>query len=166
MVKSDEAEVDKFFATGAPRFWSGIGDTSIQIFGDVAIAGGKAAKLARESSLITNKVNNAQKAAKAINDIVDAVDPVTGVVNKYTKPLEDFTANGAEYAYNHPMIRKSPMRDTIAYGLGQSTSTYDSALVLRAGLGDQRALEELKTVRASIGNAMERQMGVLDDYQE
>ena len=162
----NEAEVDKFFSTGAPRFWSGIGDTSIQIFGDVAIAGGKAAKLARESSLITNKVNNAQKAAKAINDIVDAVDPVTGVVNKYTKPLEDFTANGAEYAYNHPMIRKSPMRDTIAYGLGQSTSTYDSALVLRAGLGDQRALEELKTVRASIGNAMERQMGVLDDYQE
>ena len=162
----DEAEVDKFFSTGAPRFWSGIGDTGIQIFGDVAIAGGKAAKLAKESSLITNKVTNAQKAAKAINDIVDAVDPVNGVANKYTKPLEDFTANGAEYAYNHPMIRKSPMRDTIAYGLGQSTSTYDSALILRAGLGDQRALEELKTVRASIGNAMERQMGVLDDYQE
>lgn len=162
----DEAEVDKFFSTGAPRFWSGIGDTGIQIFGDVAIAGGKAAKLARESSLVTNKITNAQKAAKAINEIVEAVDPVTGVVNKYSKPLEDFTANGAEYAYNHPMIRKSPMRDTIAYGLGQSTSTYDSALVLRAGLGDQRALEELKTVRASIGNAMERQMGVLDDYQE
>ncbi len=162
----NEAEVDKFFSTGAPRFWSGIGDTGIQIFGDVAIVGGKAAKVARESSLVTNKITNAQKAAKAINDIVDAVDPVNGVANKYTKPLEDFTANGAEYAYNHPMIRKSPMRDTIAYGLGQSTSTYDSALVLRAGLGDQRALEELKTVRASIGNAMERQMGVLDDYQE
>ena len=162
----NEAEVDKFFSTGAPRFWSGIGDTGIQIFGDVAIAGGKAAKLARESSLITNKVTNAQKAAKAINDIVDAVDPVNGVANKYTKPIQDFTANGAEYAYNHPMIRKSPMRDTIAYGLGQSTSEYDTALVLRAGLGDQRALEELKTVRASIGNAMERQMGVLDDYQE
>ena len=162
----DEAEVDKFFSTGAPRFWSGIGDTGIQIFGDVAIAGGKAAKLARESSLVTNKITNAQKAAKAINDVADAVDPTAGIVNKYTKPIQDFTANGAEYAYNHPMIRKSPMRDTIAYGLGQSTSEYDTALVLRAGLGDQRALEELKTVRASIGNAMERQMGVLDDYQE
>lgn len=162
----DEAAVDKFFATGAPRFWSGIGDTGIQIFGDVAIVGGKAAKLARESSLITNKITNAQKSAKAINEIADAVDPSLGVVNKYTKPIQDFTANGAEYAYNHPMIRKSPMRDTIAYGLGQSTSDYDTALILRAALADPRALEELKTVRASIGNAMERQMGVLDDYQE
>lgn len=162
----NEAEVDKFFATGAPRFWSGIGDTSIQIFGDVSIAGGKAAKLARQSSLVTNKITNAQKAAKAINDIVEAADTTNGITNKYSKVLDDFAANGAEYAYNHPMVRKSPMRDTIAYGLGQAKDPYDASLVMRAALADPRALEELKVVRASIGNSMERQMGILDPYQE
>ena len=159
----DEAEVDKFFATGAPRFWSGFGDTGIQIFGDVAIAGGKAAKIARESSLVTNKLTNAQKTAKAINDLADTGN---GIVTKYTKPMENFVANGAEYAYNHPMVRKSPMRDTLAYGLGQADNMYDATLIFRAAAADSRALEELKIVRASIGNAMERQIGVVDDYQK
>jgi hypothetical protein len=159
----DTAAVDKFFSTGAPRFWSGVGDVSIQVFGDVTIAGGKAAKIARESSLVTNKINNAQKAAKAINDFSDAGN---GVVNRMSKPLEDFVANGAEYAYNHPMIRKSPMRDTLAYGLGQANNTYDASLIMRAALADPRALEELQIVRASIGNPMARQQGILDPYQE
>ena len=162
----DNAAVDKFFATGAPRFWSGVGDVGIQVFGDVTIAGGKAAKAARGSSLITNKITDSQKAAKAINDIVEAADPTNGITNKYSKVLDDFTANGAEYAYNHPMIRKSPMRDTLAYGLGQANSPYDVALVMRAGLADPRALEELQAVRASIGNPMARQQGILDPYQE
>jgi len=159
----DTAAVDKFFSTGAPRFWSGVGDVSIQVFGDISIAGGKAAKIARESSLVTNKINNAQKAAKAINDFSDAGN---GVVNRMSKPLEDFVANGAEYAYNHPMIRKSPMRDTLAYGLGQANNTYDASLMMRAALADPRALEELQIIRASIGNPMARQQGILDPYQE
>jgi len=159
----DTAAVDKFFSTGAPRFWSGVGDVSIQIFGDVSIAGGKAAKIARESSLITNKINNGRKAAKAINDFADAGN---GVVNKYTPLLENFVANGAEYARNHPMIRKSPMADTAAYGLGQADNMYDASLVMRAALADPRALEELQVVRASIGNPMARQQGILDPYQE
>jgi len=162
----DAAAVDKFFATGAPRFWSGFGDTGIQIFGDVTIVGGKAAQVARRSSLVTNNINNSQKAAKAINDIVEAADPTNGITNKYSKVLDDFTANGAEYAYNHPMIRKSPMRDTLAYGLGQANSPYDVALVMRAGLADFRALDELQNVRASIGNPMARQQGILDPFQK
>lgn len=159
----DNTAVDKFFSTGAPRFWSGVGDVGIQVFGDVSIAGGKVAKVARESSLVTNKLNTAQKQMKAINDFADTG---AGVETKYTNVFENFRANGAEYAYNHPMVRKSPMRDTIAYGLGQANDMYDVSLIWRAAAADPRALEELQSVRASIGNPMARQQGILDPYQE
>ena len=159
----DPTAVDKFFATGAPRFWSGFADTGIQVFGDVTIAGGKAAKVARNSSLVTNKLNSAQKQMKAINDFVDTG---AGVETKYTGLFENFVANDAEYAIKHPMIRKSPMKDTLAYGLGQATSMYDVSLIMRAAAADPRALEELQVVRASIGNPIARQQGILDPYQE
>lgn len=159
----DSAAVDKFFSTGAPRFWSGVGDVGIQVFGDVTIAGGKAVKVARGSSLITNKLDDAKKTAKAINEFADAGN---NIENKYTPVFENFVANGSEYAYNHPMIRKSPMRDTLAYGLGQADNMYDVSLIMRAAAADPRALEELQIVRASIGNPMARQQGILDPYQE
>lgn len=184
---TNETEVDKFFSNGAPRFWSGFGDLGIQVFGDVTIAGGKAAKAARGSALITNKLDNAKKAEKAINDISAAALAPNEVVNKYSKIIDDFTANDSFYAYNHPMIKNSPLRDTLAYALGQSKDQVDefgniktvdefgnkiltgkeqTALILRAGIGDPRAVEELRKLRADIALPMNRQMGILDSYQE
>lgn len=183
---NNEAEVDKFFANGAPRFWSGLADTGIQVFGDVTIAAGKAGKVARGSELITNRLDTAKKAAKAINEIGEAT-ATTEKVNKYSTLIDDFTANDSFYAYNHPMLKNSPLRDTLAYALGQTKDQFDefgnlktvdefgnkilsgreqTGLILRAAIGDPRAAEELRKVRADLALPMDRQMGILDKYQE
>ena len=162
-------EVKKFYSTGANKFWSGFADFNIQVFGDLTIAAGKAAKIARASEYVTNslQISNTEKAAQrsmqAINDVADAG---AGVQNKYSPLLTNFATKSSAYAYNHPMIKGSPMRDTLSFALGEAKTEQDAALVLRAGLGDTRALAEITAKRGDIGDAMNRQMGVLDSYQE
>lgn len=165
---TDQTAVDDFFSQGAAKFWSGAMDFSAQVFGDVTIIGGKAAKAARGAELVTNKIGQgaagAKKAAKAINDIVDTTQ--NGITNKYTPWIEKFVENDSMYAYNHPAIRNSPVRDTVSYALGRAQTPEEVGLYLRAALNDPRALAKLKAERVDIGNAIEKQMGILDPYQE
>lgn len=162
--------VKEFYSQGSQKFWSGVGDFGIQVFGDLTIAGGKAAKIAKASEYVTNsfalanKEKAAQRMMQAVNDISDAA---TGVAtNKYTTLLDKFANNSASYAYQHPMIKNSPMRDTLAYGLGQAKTPQEASLILRAGLNDKRALAEIKAKRFDIGEAIDKQSGVLDSYQQ
>lgn len=158
--------VKKFFSEGAARTWSGVGDMGIQVFGDLTIVGGKAVKGVRASQYISDSYRGLYGAERRMKDINEIVDATSGVVNKWTPVIEKFRDNGAMYAYHHPTIRNSDARDVLAYGLGQAKSNEEVGLLLRAARGDTRALDEIKVKQADLGNAIDKQQGVLDSYQK
>jgi hypothetical protein len=161
---NDPKSVDNYFNHGSQKFWSGFADTGIQIFGDVSIAGGKAAKALRGAEAVSGGLsgaNRAEKIATAIQNVSVAEDGLQ--VNKYSRLLDDFAKNDSLYAYNHPMLKDSPARATIAHALGEATTPKDAGLVVRAGLGDPNALDEIRAVgRADLANPIGKSLGEID----
>jgi hypothetical protein len=155
--------VDDYFNHGPQKLWSGIGDVGIQFFGDVAIGVGKAGKAARASDYVTNSLLRSNSAAKRAEAIQGVTDAINGIENKYSPMLQDFVDNDFLYAYNHPMLKNSPSRDVLASALGQATSKVDAGLVVKAGLGDSKALDTIREIgRSDLANPIAKAQGELD----
>ena len=161
---NDPKSVQDYFDHGPQKIWSGVADTNIQIFGDLSIAAGKAAKIVRGSEMVTGGLTGADRAEKiadAIKGVAVAEDGLE--VNKYTTLIDDFTKNDSLFAYNHPMLKDSPARSTLANALGDASTPKDVGLVLRAGLGDPNALAQIRAAgRADLANPIGKSLGELD----
>jgi len=161
---NDPKSVENYFNHGSQKFWSGLGDFAIQIGGDVSIAGGKLAKAARGSQMVTGGLsgaNRAEKIATTIQDISVAEDGLE--VNKWSTALQDFADNDSTYAFNHPMLKNSTARGPASYALGQAKTMKDVGFVLRAVAGDPNALAEIRAVgRADLANPIGKSLGEID----
>lgn len=145
------------------KYSSGGVDVFAQLFGDISLAGGKAAKVLKASQLGVGKLNNADAVAKAAEDITKAQ---YGVNNRFTKVLKDFTDNNSTYAISHPMVKSSSNPGLLAHLLGDSVDIDETALILRSALGDPKALNNLKAQRVHISDALEAERGKLSAVDE
>jgi len=142
---------------------SGGFDLSIQLVGDVTLAAGKAVKVLKASQLGVGKLTNADAIAKAAEDITKAQ---YGEVNRMTKILDDFTANGSDYAISHPMVKSSSNPGLLAHLLGDSIDRDETALILRSAMSDPVAMDELRLQRRYITDALETARGDLSSVDE
>ena len=142
---------------------SGGFDLSIQLVGDVTLAAGKAVKVLKASQLGVGKLTNADAIAKAAEDITKAQ---YGEVNRMTKILDDFTANGSDYAISHPMVKSSSNPGLLAHLLGDSIDRDETALILRSAMSDPAAMDELRLQRRYITDALETARGDLSSVDE
>jgi hypothetical protein len=160
----DPAQRDAAFKKSAwGKGLSGGIDLVTQFFGDVTLVGGKVAKGLKASQLGVGKLTNANTVAKAAEDITKAQ---YGVNNRFTKVIDDFTANDSIYALNHPMVKSSSQPGLLAHLLGDSVDRDETAMILRSALGDPAAMDELRLQRAYITDALEAARGDLDTVTE
>jgi hypothetical protein len=123
------------------RVLSGAGDVAVQLFGDVTLVGGK----------ITKAAKVADTAFEAVQGIRAAKNPLLADLNptaqKYAKLADDFAANDAIWAANHPWVKKSNNQASSSYLLGQASNRDEALNTMLALLGDNtgaKALDELK----------------------
>ena len=160
----DPRQREQAFKKSAWGKWStGALDLTAQLFGDVTLAAGKAAKVVKTSELAQGVLKNADAVAKAAEDITKAQ---YGVDNRFTKVLDDFTKNDSAYAINHPMVKASNQPGLLAHLLGDSVDRDETALILRSALGDPAAMDELRLQRAYITDALESARGDLSTVDE
>jgi len=145
------------------KYLSGGTDLAVLFFGDITVIGGKAGAAVRESTAGIGKLSNANAVSKAAEDITKAQ---FGQKNRFTRVIDDFTANDSIYAVNHPMIKSSSNPGLLAHLLGASDNVDDTALILRSALGDPKALDELKLARADISDALQVARGDLNAVDE
>lgn len=161
---NNEQQVDEYFAQGSQQFWSGALDASIQIVGDVTIVGGKAVKVAKGASFVTNKLDNINRIKKAI-DAVKLVEDGVDTTSKTAKFIDDIVASDALTLAARKEFKNAP--GPLVYELGKATDTKTAALIYRAGaLKDPNALLELKALRPDIANPLGRSEGELDRFQQ
>jgi hypothetical protein len=142
---------------------SGGFDLSIQLVGDVTLAAGKGIKVLKASQVGVGKLNNADAVAKAAEDITKAQ---YGEINRFSKPLDDFTANDSAYAINHPMVKSSSNPGLLAHLLGDSIDRDETALIFRSAMSDPAAMDELRLQRRYITDALETARGDLSSVDE
>lgn len=160
----DPAQRDAAFKKSAwGKAASGGVDLLAQFFGDVTLAGGKVAKVAKASQLGVGLLKNSDVVAKAAEDITKAQ---FGVSNRFSKVLDDFTKNDSLYALNHPMVKSSSQPGLLAHLLGDSVDRDETAMILRSALGDPVAMDELRLQRAYITDALETARGDLSAVDE
>ncbi len=160
----DPRQREQAFKKSAWGKWtSGTFDLGVQLFGDVTLAAGKAAKVLKASELGVGKLNNADAVAKAAEDITKAQ---YGVNNRFTKVIDDFTERDSAYAISHPMVKSSNNPALLAHLLGDSVDRDETALILRSALGDPAALDELALQRAYITDALKTARGDLSAVDE
>jgi hypothetical protein len=144
---------------------SGSVDTFAQIFGDVTIGGAKVLGAVKASSLASGTLKNSDIVAKAAEDLTKAQ---YGEVNRFTKVIDDFTANDSIYAMNHPMIKASDQPGLLAHLLGESKDKDTTALILRTATGDPAAMDELAFARADMKDALAKaraDLSAVDEYK-
>ena len=147
----DPAQRDAAFKKSAwGKVASGGTDLVLQFFGDVTVVGAKAGMALKASKLGVGKLTNANAVAKAAEDITKAQ---YGVNNRFTKVIDDFTANDSTYALSHPMVKSSSEPALLAHLLGDSVDRDETAMILRSALGDPAAMDELRLQRAYITDA-------------
>ena len=160
----DPVERDAAFKKSAwGKALSGGADLGIQFFGDVTLAAGKAGQALKASKLGQGTLRNADAVAQAAEEITKAQ---YGEANRFTKVIDDFTANNSIYALNHPMVKSSNNPGLLAHLLGDSVDRDETALILRSALGDPAAMDELSLQRAYITDALEAARGDLDAVGE
>jgi len=142
---------------------SGSFDRGIQFIGDVSLGPGKAVKVLKASQLGQGALKNADVVAKAAEDITKAQ---AGEVNRFTKVLDDFTANDSVYALNHPMVKSSSQPGLLAHLLGDSVDREETALILRSAMSDPVAMDQLREQRRYITDALEAGRGDLSSVDE
>jgi hypothetical protein len=145
------------------KYTSGGFDLGLQFFGDVTLAAGKVAKVAKASTLGVGKLTNADAIASAAEDITKAQ---FGVNNRFSKVLDDFTERDSVYAISHPMVKSSNNPGLLAHLLGDSVDRDETALILRSALGDPAALDELALQRAYLTDALKTARGDLSAVDE
>jgi hypothetical protein len=142
---------------------SGGFDLGIQLIGDITVVGGKAVKVLKASELGVGKLSNADALAKAAEDITKAQG---GEINRFTKVIDDFTANGSDYAISHPMVKSSSNPGLLAHLLGDSIDPAETALILRSAMADPVAMDELRSLRRYTTDALETARGDLSSVDE
>jgi hypothetical protein len=172
--KEERDQVFKRSAFG--RLSSGSFDFTAQLFGDVTLIGGKIAKgvrlgekgindLRRLSSeeLETVVKNEIALVKEAQGNVTEGIAPVA---NKYTTPIQNYRDNGIEYAISTDFVKSSDDPATLAYLLGTAKTDDEVAFTMRAALGDQKALADLKTLRPSNQAALSKMMGNLTEAEK
>jgi hypothetical protein len=142
---------------------SGTYDLSAQLFGDVTLGAAKGIKVLKASELGVGKLSNADAVAKAAEGITKAQ---YGEVNRFTKVLDDFTANDSAYAISHPMVKSSSNPGLLAHLLGDSIDRDETALILRSAMADPIAMDELRELRRYTTDALETARGDLSSVDE
>ena len=142
---------------------SGTFDVFAQLFGDVTLAAGKGIKVLKASDVGVGKLSTADDVARAAEDITKAQ---YGETNRFTKVLNDFTANDSAYAISHPMVKSSSNPGLLAHLLGDSIDVDETALILRSALADPVAMDELRLSRRYITDALETARGDLSSVDE
>jgi hypothetical protein len=142
---------------------SGTVDTLAQIFGDVTLGGSKVLSGIKASSLASGTLKNSDIIAKAAEDLTKAQ---FGEVNRFTKVIDDFTANDSIYAMNHPMIKSSDQPALLAHLLGESKDKDTTALILRSSMADPAAMDELAFARADMKDALSKARADLSSVDE
>ena len=162
----DPREREQAFKKSAwGKFASGGADTLAQFFGDITLAGGKAAKALKASELAQGVLKNSDVVAKAAEDLTKAQ---YGETNRFTKVLEDFTKNDSVYALNHPMVKSSDQPGLLAHLLGESKDKDTTALILRSAMADPAAMDELRFARADMHDALaaaRADLSSVDEYK-
>ena len=160
----DPAQREKAFKDSAwGKFASGGADLVVQLLGDVTLAAGKGIKVLKAGELGVGKLTNADAVAKAAEDITKAQ---YGVNNRFSKIIDDFTANNSAYAISHPMVKSSNNPGLLAHLLGDSVDRDETALILRSSLGDPAAMDELRLQRAYVSDALETARGKISAVDE
>jgi hypothetical protein len=141
----DEASRKRAFQDSVyGRVVSGLGDTTIQLFGDVSIIGGKFVKAQKAA-------DSAFEAVKAIRE-AKAFDPTwSSLASKealrYDKLAQDFAANDAIWAANHPWVKASNNEASVAYLLGITTTKEEALSTMQALLGDKTGISKLDELK-------------------
>ena len=160
----DPKEREQAFKNSAwGKALSGTFDVGIQLIGDVTLAAGKGIKVLKASQVGVGKLSTADDVAKAAEDITKAQ---YGEANRFTKVLDDFTANDSAYAISHPMVKSSSNPGLLAHLLGDSVDVDETALILRSALADPVAMDELRLSRRYITDALETARGDLSSVDE
>jgi hypothetical protein len=142
---------------------TGAVDVTAQLFGDVTLGAGKGIKVLKASNVGVGKLSTADDVARAAEDITKAQ---YGEANRFTKVLDDFTANDSAYAISHPMVKSSSNPGLLAHLLGDSVDVDETALILRSALADPVAMDELRLSRRYITDALETARGDLSSVDE
>jgi hypothetical protein len=162
----DPRERDMAFNQSAwGKTQSGLLDVTALFVGDVTLGAAKGVKVAAASTALKGTLKTADDVAKAAEDITKAQ---YGVNNRFTKVLDDFTANDSVYALNHPLVRSSNQPALLAHLLGQSDQVDQTALILRSAMGDPKALDDLAALRADMSDALKVARGdisAVDEYK-
>jgi hypothetical protein len=162
----DPRERDEAFNQSAwGKVQSGLLDTTALFTGDVTLGAAKVVKVAAASTAVKGTLRTADDVAKAAEDITKAQ---YGVENRFTKVLDDFTANDSIYALNHPLVRSSNQPALLANLLGDSTNVEQTALILRSAMGDPKALDDLAALRVDMKDALATARGdlsAIDEYK-
>jgi hypothetical protein len=140
-----------FYNSTFGQVQSGLIDFTGQFALDVTLVAGKGIKIAGQSTALKGTLKTADDVAKAAEDITKAQ---YGVKNRFTKVLDDFTANDSIYAISHPLVRSSNQPALLAHLLGQSDQVENTALILRSAMGDPKAMDDLAAIRADMSDAL------------
>jgi hypothetical protein len=160
----DPRERDMAFNQSAwGKTQSGLLDVTALFVGDVTLGAAKGVKVAAASTAFKGTLKTADDVAKAAEDITKAQ---YGVNNRFTKVLDDFTANDSIYALNHPLVRSSNQPALLAHLLGQSDQVDQTALILRSAMGDPKALDDLALLRADMSDALKVARGDISAVDE
>jgi hypothetical protein len=172
--KEDRDKVFKQSLFG--RVSSGSLDFTAQLFGDVTLIGGKIAKGVRLGekgirSLDIKRFKNADEQYQALQNeiklVTEAQDALRKGIeptdNKFLTPIRNYRDNGYEYALSTDFVKSSKDPGSLALLLGESKTDDEVAFVMRAALGDSKALTELQTLRPSHAAAMR---GMLGEFSE
>jgi hypothetical protein len=160
----DPRERQKAFYNSAwGQTQSGLLDVTGLFAGDVTLGVAKVGKVAAASTLAKGALRTADDVAKAAEDITKAQ---YGVDNRFTKVLDDFTANDSVYALNHPLVRSSNQPGLLAHLLGESAEREQTALILRSAMGDPKAMDDLALRRADMKDALAAARGDMSAVDE
>ena len=152
-----------FYNSAWGRTQSGLLDVTALFVGDVTLGVAKGVKVAAASKGFKGTLSTADDVAKAAEDITKAQ---YGVENRFTKILDDFTANDSVYALNHPLVRSSNQPALLAHLLGESAEREQTALILRSAMGDPKALDDLALRRADMKDALAAARGDISAVDE
>ena len=145
------------------KIQSGGLDLTALFTGDVTLGAAKGVKVAAASTALKGTLKTADDVAKAAEDITKAQ---YGVENRFTKVLDDFTANDSIYALNHPLVRSSNNPGLLAHLLGESKEVEQTALILRSAMGDPKAMDDLALMRADMKDALKAARGDMSAVDE
>jgi len=164
-IKDVEARRKAFEEDAYGKYASGIPDTIFTLFADPLIFGGKLLKVARIKYVDRQVVSKDQ-----LDNIVKEID--TDVINLNTQkapesslgeflswvmrkdPVTGKRVTTSAQIYEHPVIKNSSARDSLAYAFSAADDVDEAAAILKYTYGDVQARDFLMNRRADIATAV------------